>query len=159
MGQVPTLVTDEGWSLAEGQAIMQYLVSKKPNKLFPESGKERFKAFEWMSFIATALHKGGFSPLFNPKNLSDNESHFETIRRVTLEKLKTLLQVTEERFSNDEYALGKDFTVVDAYLFVVLNWSKAFKIDLSIYKKLSSFMERMRTRPSVMAAMKAEGSL
>lgn len=158
MGQVPTIVTDEGYPLAEGAAIMQYLVSKKPeHRLFPESGKERFKAFEWMSFISTALHKGGFSPLFNPKNLSDNEAHFETIKRVTMERLKTLLQITEERFLGGDYVLGKDFTVVDATLFTVLRWSSNFKIDLSAHKKLGPFMERMSKRPSVVAAMKAEG--
>lgn len=101
MEQVPTLVTEEGYPLAEGQAIMQYLVSQKPNSLFPASGKERF--------------------------------------------------------SDDDYALGKTFTVVDAYLFVVLNWRKAFKIDFNPYKKLNAFMERVGKRPSVLAAMKAEG--
>src|SRR5580698_10851678 len=51
MAQVPTIVTEEGYPLAEGPAIMQYLVSKAPGtKLFPASGKERFKAFEWMNF-------------------------------------------------------------------------------------------------------------
>lgn len=157
MEQVPTLVTEEGYPLAEGQAIMQYLVSQKPNSLFPASGKDRFKAFEWMSFIATAIHKSGFTPLFSPKKFSDNEAHFDTIRRVTMEALKNILQIAEERFSNDDYALGKTFTVVDAYLFVVLNWRKGFKIDLSPYKKLNVFMERVGKRPSVLAAMKAEG--
>ena len=156
-GQVPTLVTNEGYLLTEGAAIMQYLISQKPNTLFPESGEKRFRAFEWMNFIATALHKGAYSPLFNPKNFSDNEAHFETIRRVTMDRLKTLLQVTEDRFSNGDYVLGNDFTVVDAYLFTVLRWSANFKLDLTTYKKLGPFMERMAKRPAVIKAMKEEG--
>lgn len=157
MGQVPTLITDEGYPLAEIQAITQYLILKKPNHLFPSSGRERFKAFEWMSFISTALHKGGFSPLFNPKNFSDNEAHFDTIRKVTMEKLKNTLQVAEDRFSDGDFSLGNDFTVVDAYLFVVLSWRKAFNIDISGYPKLAAFAEKMLKRPSVIAAMKVEG--
>lgn len=157
MGQVPTLVTDEGYPLAEGQAIMQYLISKKPNSLFPTSGKDRFKAFEWMSFIATGIHKSGFTPLFSPNKFTDDETQFDTVRRLTIENLKKTLQVAEERFSDGEYVLGENFTVVDPYLFIVLSWRKAFKIDLTPYKKLNAFMERITKRPSVIAAMKAEG--
>ena len=156
MGQVPTLITEEGWPLAEGAAIMQYLVSLQPNRLFPESGPARFKAFEWMNFISTALHKA-FIPIFNPKVFSDDETHFEAIKRVAMEKLKKLLDVTEKRFSDGDYALGNDFTVVDAYLFTVLNWSHHFKIDLTPHSKLNAFMKKMATRPAVTTAMKQEG--
>lgn len=155
MGQVPTLVTEEGYPLAEGAAIMQYLISKKPTRLFPESGKERFKAFEWMNFISTALHKA-FIPLFNPKVFSDDETHFEAIKRVGAERLKKLLEVTQGRFSDGDYALGNDFTVIDAYLFTVLNWCRHFKISLAPYPKLNAFMKKVAPRPSVVAAMKQE---
>ena len=159
MGQVPTLITEEGYMLAEGAAIMQYLVSRKPNNLFPESGRARFKAFEWMNFIATALHKGCFSPLFNPASFSDDESGFEAVKRVAMSRLKTTLAIVEDRFADGDFVLGKDFTIVDAYLFTVIRWSDTFKIDLSPHKKLHAFMQRMAKRPSVLAAMKAEGLL
>lgn len=155
MGQVPTLVTEEGYPLAEGAAIMQYLISKKPNRLFPKEGAQHFKAFEWMNFISTALHKA-FVPLFKPAVFSDDESHFEAIQRVARKKLETLLTITEGKMSGP-YAMGQDFTVVDAYLFAVLNWSKYFKQDLSPYKKLSAFLEYTAQRPSVASAMKGEG--
>lgn len=155
MAQVPTLVTEEGYPLAEGSAIMQYLISKKQNSLFPQAGREHFKAFEWMNFISTSLHKA-FIPLFNPKVFSDDETHFEAIKKTGMEKLMKLLEVTENRFSEGDYALGNDFTVIDAYLFTVLNWCGHFKIDLAPYKKLGAFMGRMSKRPAVTAAMKQE---
>ena len=77
--------------------------------------------------------------------------------RNPLDKLKTLLQVTEMRFSSGDYVLGNDFTVVDATLFTVLRWSANFKLDLSTYKKLGPFMERIAKRPAVIKAMKEEG--
>lgn len=157
MGQVPTLVTEEGYPLAEGAAILQYLISKKPSaNLFPGEGADRFKAFEWISFISTALHKA-FIPLFKPAVFSDDESHFEAIQHVAIERLKSLLQITEQKFSEGPYAVGSNFTVVDAYLFAVLNWCGHFKIELSPYKKLSAFMSQMRGRPAVSAALKQEG--
>ncbi|MBI5299769.1 MAG: glutathione S-transferase family protein [Deltaproteobacteria bacterium] len=156
MGQVPTMVTEEGYPLTEGVAIMYYLLSKKPNNLFPESGKDRFKAFEWMNFIATTLHKA-YGPLFRPSAFSDNETHFEVIKRVGLENMKNLLQVTESKFPDGDYCIGENFTVVDAYLFFALNALRLIKLDLAPYKKLNAFMTRMRQRPSVTAALKQEG--
>lgn len=158
MAQVPTLVTEEGYDLAEGPAIMQYLVSLKPNSLFPEAGRTRFKAFEWMNFITSALHKG-FGPLFHPAGYSADPSHSDAVRAKALESLHGILQVAEARFSPGEFTLGERFTVVDAYLFVVLSWATPMKVDLSGYPKLTSFLQRLAKRPSVMAAMKAEGLL
>lgn len=161
MGQVPTLVTDEGYPLAEGAAIMQYLVwkgaaAKKPAaNFFPKEGESHFKAFEWMNFISTALHKA-FIPIFKPAVFSDDESHFEAIRHAARKRLTVLLEITEGKFTGP-YALGENFTVVDAYLFAVLNWGGHFKVNLAPYKKLSAFLNQMRARPAVAAALKQEG--
>ncbi len=158
MGQVPTIITDEGYPLAEGAVILQYLVSKKPNTLLPTSGKERFKALEWLNFVGTELHKS-FIPLFNPKVFSDDESHLEAIRQKAKTRLEKYLGVTEKRFSDGDYCVGNNFTIADVYLFVVLNWLGHFKIDLAPYTKLKAFCDRVSRRPSVIAAMKSEGLL
>jgi glutathione S-transferase len=47
--------------------------------------------------------------------------------------------------------------VPDAYLFVVAGWSKVVGVDTSGLKNLEAFMERMRARPAVQEAMRAEG--
>lgn len=155
MGQVPTLLTEEGYPLAEGGAIMQYLISKKPNSLFPSGGAARFKAFEWMNFIATALHKA-YIPLFKPAVFSDDETHFEAIKNVALKRLLNLLEITDGKLVGP-YCLGNDFNVADAYLFTVLGWSKHFDVDLKPYRKLATFMGTMRERPAVKRAMEQEG--
>ena len=49
--------------------------------------------------------------------------------------------------------------VADAYLFVITNWARLVGIDIASLKNLGAFMERMRARPAVQAAMKAEGLL
>jgi glutathione S-transferase len=47
--------------------------------------------------------------------------------------------------------------VADAYLFTVLRWSGRVKIDLSGYKNITAYMDRVQSRPKVQEAMKAEG--
>ena len=57
------------------------------------------------------------------------------------------------------YLLGDGFSVADAYLFTVLNWSPRVGIDLKKWPILSAYHARVAQRPKVQEAMKAEGLL
>jgi glutathione S-transferase len=58
---------------------------------------------------------------------------------------------------NKPFLLGNTFTVADAYLFTVLNWTGPVKIDLAKWPVLAEFKARIAKRPKVIEAMKAEG--
>ncbi|MGZ5216029.1 MAG: glutathione binding-like protein, partial [Caldimonas sp.] len=55
-----------------------------------------------------------------------------------------------------EYVLG-DFTVADGYLYTVARWTAPLKLDIAGLEELNAFMARMRARPAVQRALKAEG--
>ena len=55
--------------------------------------------------------------------------------------------------------MGDDFSVADAYLFVVLNWSDMVKFDLNPWPSLRSYRAIVGDRPAVRRAMQAEGLL
>ena len=56
-----------------------------------------------------------------------------------------------------KYLMGDAFTVADAYMFTVVNWSRFHKFDMATWPNLAAYMERVRARPKVQEAMKAEG--
>lgn len=55
--------------------------------------------------------------------------------------------------------MGERFTMADAYLFTIANWSNVVGIDLTPYPNLRAFMARIGSRPKVQEALKAEGLL
>ena len=55
------------------------------------------------------------------------------------------------------FLTGKDFTVADAYAFVVAGWSPRVSVDLSRWPNVAAFVARVAERPAVVAAMKSEG--
>jgi glutathione S-transferase len=55
--------------------------------------------------------------------------------------------------------MGKQFTVADAYLFVLLNWTKFQGIDLAKWPSLAALHKRVGARPKVQEALQAEGLL
>jgi len=152
-GYVPTLELDDGTRLTEGPAIVQYLADQVPEKkLAPAAGTmPRYRLQEWLNFITSELHKG-IGGLFNP-------AMPEEAKALMREKATSRLKWVDEQLEGKDYTMGSAFSVADAYLFVVTNWTGHLGIDISSMKNLSAFMERMKARPAVQAAMKAEGLL
>ena len=150
-GSVPSLHMNNGQLLTECAVIVQYIADLVPEKkLAPLNGTiERYRLQELLNYIATDIHKG-FSPLFNPK-LSDEA------KSVLKERLLMRIAYVAQILEGKDYLVGKTFTVADAYLFTVLRWSPRMGVDLSQWTAIQSYMDRIATRPAVIAAMRAEG--
>ncbi|MDD2915672.1 MAG: glutathione transferase GstA [Gallionella sp.] len=150
-GYVPAIRLDDGSILTEGVAILQYIADRKPDAaLAPKAGTlERYRLQEWLNFIATEIHKS-FSPLFS-KTASDG------VKNHMLNLLAKRLGYVETQLANKPYLMGDGFTVADAYMFVVLNWSGHVGFDLGQFPIINKYMARIAARPCVQAAMKAEG--
>ena len=150
-GQVPALLLDDGTLLTEGVAIMQYLADSVPDRqlLAPTSSLSRYKTIEWLNYIATELHKG-FTPLFRP----DTPEDFKPTVRALLEKK---MQYVNDSLKDNQWICGPRFSIADAYLFTVLRWAYAVKLNMAGLSNIEAYMARMAERPAVAAALKAEG--
>ncbi|MDM2826074.1 glutathione transferase GstA [Citrobacter sp. Cpo089] len=150
-GQVPALLLDDGTLLTEGVAIMQYLADSVPDRqlLAPTSSLSRYKTIEWLNYIATELHKG-FTPLFRP----DTPEDFKPTVRALLEKK---MQYVNDSLKDNQWICGPRFSIADAYLFTVLRWAYAVKLNMVGLSNIDAYMARMAERPAVAAALKAEG--
>lgn len=150
-GSVPTLQLDNGETLTEGPAIVQYLGDLAPETgLVPKAGTmERYRLIEALNFVSTELHKS-YSPLFRPNTPDD-------YKPVARENLIGRYGVVDKKLAGKNYLLGDQFTVADAYLFVVTRWSFPLKLDLSQYANVQAFMARVGERPKVKEAIAAEG--
>ncbi len=151
LGYVPFLVLDDGTTLREGPAIVQYIADQVPAKnLAPANGSiARYKLQEWLTFIGTELHKN-FSPLFSPATPDE-------MKTAARDKIAGRLKFVEGELAGKPYLMGDTFSVADPYLFTVTNWAALTGVDLSSYSNLLAFRARMAARPGVVAAMKAEG--
>ncbi len=152
-GYVPVLELDNGERLSEGPAIVQYIADQVPaKKLAPAAGTmARSRLHEWLNFTTSELHKG-FSPLFNP---ATPEDYKPMVKAKLLDRYKWV----DAQLEGKSYVLGADFSVADAYLFTVTSWAPHVGVDLSAFKNVAAFMQRMAARPAVQEAMKAEGLL
>eukprot|EP00659_Diplonema_papillatum_P001268 gene1268-1958_t len=146
-GYVAALQLDNGEVLTEGAAILQYLADRVPAAgLAPANGSwERVRLQEWLNFVSSEIH-GGLGVLFKDAIPDEVKALF----KATLFKRFAILVQTLER---QDYLLGAQYSVADAYLFVVLRWAGLFDIDLQQWPALAKFQQRVGERPAVIAAL------
>lgn len=150
-GYVPALVLDDGQVLTEVGVICQYLADQKPETgLAPKLGTmERYRLMETLNFAATEVHKQ-IGALFNPNMTPD-------MKQVQLGVIERRLDALEKTLDGKQFSTGDSFSVADAYLFTVLNWTGLHKIDLGKWPNIKAFMARVGARAAVQETLKAEG--
>lgn len=150
-GQVPALGLDSGELVTEGPVIVQYIADQAAGKnLAPTDGSpERRKLQELLTFLNGELHKN-FSPLFQPVFADDVKDFFRT-------RLTAKFKYLDGQLAGHDYLMGKQFTVADGYLFTLLRWADAHKLDLSMFENLTAYKERVAARPKVQEALEKEG--
>jgi glutathione S-transferase len=153
LGLVPTLRADDGTVLTENAAILQYVADRFPKAgLGAEAGIERSRLHQWLCFIGTELHKGLFVPLLDKKAAPEVKSY-------VLEKNLSRLDYLEAYLKDRDYLLDH-FSVADAYLVTVINWTMATPpVELVKWPAVKAYYERMRARPSIAKAIAEEFEL
>jgi glutathione S-transferase len=152
MGQVPTLRADDGTLLTENPVVLQFLADSKPESgLAPNGGMARYRLQQWLNFIATELHKAVFIPLLDPKATEDGKAY-------ALSKAKRPLDRLQAHLDGREFLLD-GFTVADAYLLAVLNWTRATTMNLAAWPAIATYYRTLLKRPAVAKAVAEEFAL
>ncbi|MGJ5021990.1 glutathione binding-like protein [Bradyrhizobium oligotrophicum] len=153
LGLVPTLRTDDGDLLTENAAILQYVADRFPQaKLGTGPGMDRSRLHQWLCFIGTELHKGLFIPILDKTAPEEMKAH-------VLNKNLSRLDHLDNHLRDRDYLLDH-FTVADAYLVTVINWTMATPpVQLAKWPAVKAYYERLRARPSVARAIAEEFEL
>ena len=145
-GYVPALELEDGDLLTEGVAILQYIGDEWSERTM----FDHYRQLEWLTFIATELHKS-FSPwLFHPE-------YGEQAAAVARARIAERFTYLDQHLRNTDYLLGSQFGVADAYCFAIVRWAPGKGITLAEWSFLSAYMDRVQARPKVAAAIARHG--
>ena len=149
---MPALEVADGIIITENPAILQYLAdTNQAAGLAPPGGTlARARLQEWLNFTASELHKA-FSPYFSGRTLEGEEKS-----RADATLARRIGDVERALGDGRRFTLGDDFTVADAYLFVVLNWANFVGVALARWPDVAAYVTRVAARPAVRAAMQRE---
>lgn len=143
-GYVPALVLDSGDVISENVAILDWVAAMYPS-LGVGGPLGRTRLLETLAFISSELHQG-FESLWSHRGAEEVERAEASLRP----KFGFL-----SRNFKGEFLFGDNPTVADFYLFVMLLWAERYSLDVETH--LVEYREMLKGRPSVGAAMAAEG--
>ena len=157
-GAVPALALDDGTILIQNIAILDYLAGLAPEaKLMGDgSALSRARVMRWLAFINADVHKN-FSPLFGAARFVDGEAAQQDLKRKAAARLREQFETLDAQLEGHTWLVDDLRSVADPYLYVVLRWAHAMKLDLSGLDNLARFVRHMESDPGVQAALKAEG--
>jgi glutathione S-transferase len=143
-GYVPALVLDDGQLLTENVAILGW-IAERASKLAPGGELGHIRLIEMLAFIATELHKP-FARAFFPTSDAEKEAAQAAIAK--------RLGFLADRLEGD-HLFGREFSVADAYLYVMLRWARMQHLDAP--EPLPAYFDRVDRRPAVQQALRHEG--
>jgi glutathione S-transferase len=152
-GYVPVLELDDNSVITENAAILQLLVDQAGHsELAPANGTiERTRLQEQLSFLSSELHKA-YSPFFSGRDFTAEE------KESNISKLSKTIGYFEDFLpANQPYMNGANFSVADAYAFVILNWSNFIDVSLEPWAKVKAYVENIASRPATQKALRTEG--
>jgi glutathione S-transferase len=158
----PPKYIGEGEWREKNPAYDQYIADQKPEtNLMPKFGTiERYRAQEWLNYISTEVHKGGYSPLWGAESMVTDATARTAFTTVVKENLAKKFDYIESQLTGRDYLMGKNFTVCDAYLFTCFSWSSMIGFDTAgKWPNIAAWNSRVYARPAVQKAMKSEGLL
>jgi glutathione S-transferase len=143
-GAVPMVVLGDGTAITENVAVLDLLAESDPKRgLAGPLGRTRL--IEMLSYLSTELHSA-FKPFWHAPNESE--------KAVAARAVEKRLDLLEARLAGP-YLFGPEFTVADAYLFVMLRWAEPFGVPLP--PRLLGFFEQVGKRSTVKRALTEEG--
>ncbi len=160
-GRVPALLTDKG-ILTENPVILGYVAQTFPDaKLAANDDSYAFGSMQSFNmFLATSVHVA-FAHNSRPERYADGEDAAKAMRSKAPVALADYFGLIEDQFKDGRpFVMGDQHTVADPYLFVFERWLERDGLGRRAdYPKVAAHHDRVAARPSVKAALAAEGDI
>ena len=143
-GKVPVMKLDDGRTLSESNAILNYLAQGTP--LLPDDAWERAKTLQWMFFEQYSHEPYIAVSRFVRRFLSPDHP-----RRASLAALKSsgdeALAAMERHLDRLPWFGGERYTIADIALFAYTHVAEDGGFDLGAYPHVERWIKRVRMQP------------
>lgn len=148
-GRVPALITDRG-VITETPAILAYIAqTHRAANLAPLDDPFAFAELQaFNSYLCSTVHvshahggRGG--------RWSDDPAVVEQLKVKVTQNMADQFESIEKKMFKGPWAMGKDFSVGDAYLYTMANWLERDGVDIKRFPKVADHFKRMEARPAV----------
>ncbi len=156
-GRVPALVVDGG-ILTETGALLDYIAAVAPKaELVPDDPIMAARMREVMYYLASTMHVNHAHKIRGPR-WADKKASWKDMKDKVPQTMTASCDYISSNGLRGPFVLGDQFSLADAYLYVVCSWLEGDGVDVSAFPKILAFREAMEARASVQA-VRAAGML
>lgn len=157
-GRVPALVLEDSTILTETGALLDYIAACAPGAgLIPSCAKDAAHMRSVMYYLASTMHVAHAHKMRGSRWADTEQSHADMSAKVP-ETMSACAAFVEAECLRGDFVCGKDFSIADAYLFIVCNWLEGDGVALSDFPIITAYLARMKARQSVIS-IRAKGML
>jgi glutathione S-transferase len=140
--RVPTLVLDDGRSLAESNAITFYFAEGTP--YLPEDGFERAQVLQWL-FFEQYSHEPNIAVarFWAIAGITPSEADAEAKRRGGTSALRAM----EGHLADREFLVAERYTIADIALYAYTHVAPEGGFDLEPYPAIRTWLARVEAQP------------
>ena len=146
--KIPVLI-DDGRSIMESCAILQYLAEKYPTGLLPD-GAGRWEVLQWLYWQAANVGPVFGNKLSYTRYMDDVE---EVRKSHPLERFgreaRRLVAVLDKRLEGRDFVCGEALTIADIAIYPWVRGWKWSKVDITDRPNVMAWVKRVRARPGV----------
>lgn len=168
-GRVPVLVTEhvtngrvQSEVLTEAPAILLYLAMRHPAAgLLANTADGLVRSVEWFNWLSSSVHAVAVRQIWRPETFIDESLHPNGESGVIAKgklNLAAAFGLIESRLQVATWAVGDNYSIVDAYLLVFYRWGNRMGINMrALHPQWTAHTERVLLRPAVQGALASEG--
>jgi GST-like protein len=149
-GRVPALELPDGAVMFESAAMLIHLALSHPQAaLAPQPGTSRHAVFlQWMVFLSANVYEAALRVYYSARYSTRAEADAEAIRQQGMDDFCTDLALVSQGLG--PYVLGADYSIADAYLYMLMSWYPGDKSELyARAPKLQAHAKLVSARPAV----------
>jgi len=154
-GRVPALVTPRG-VLTETPAILAFIAQSFPEaRLAPLDDPFLFAEVQaFNSYLCSTVHVAHAHRVRGSRWADDADAHIAMQKKVP-ENMTACFELIEKEMPRGPWAMGKDYSIADPYLFTIAGWLGSDGVDIARFPRVHDHFNRMLERPAVRRARDA----
>lgn len=159
-GRVPALETEHG-VLTETVAILAYIAqvaSRTETRLAPADAFDFARMQAFNAYLASTVHVAHAHGRRAARWADEPSSHADMLAKLPA-NMRDCFRLIEDEFLVGPYVMGQQYTVADAYLFVMSGWLKSDNVDIAEFPRVAEHHARIAARPAVKRALEEEAAL
>lgn len=149
-GQVPALILPDGSILTESAAMVLHIADSYPESgLLPLPGStERAQVYRWLIYAVANIYEADLR-LFYSERFTAEAGCADSIKSRAIEDIDVCWDLIEPVLGDGPFLLGKQYSVIDPYLLMLVQWHEQPEVMLARCPKLKRLCDTVRQRPAV----------